>query len=77
MGARTVVQTVFIVNRENSQGVADRIIGSDFYVGDNSLPNLNTPCGANPTSSGVYYCGGKIGQYLGLYLPRQDCINIS
>ena len=56
-----------IINREDYVGGANRIIGTDLYVGDNSLPYLNTPCGANPQSSGVYSCGGKIGRYLGIY----------
>jgi len=75
MGARTVVETVFIVNREDCCSV--RIEGSDLYVGDNSTPNLNTACGVYPTSTGFFSCGGKIGQYLGLYKPSQDCLNIS
>ena len=54
-----------IINRE-VDGEVDRIIGTDLYVGDKSLPYENTPCGANPESSGVYSCGGKIGQYLGI-----------
>jgi hypothetical protein len=48
MGSKAVVQTVMIINREDHQEAADRIIGTDLYVGDNSLPYENTPCGANP-----------------------------
>jgi hypothetical protein len=54
-----------IINREDSY--IDRILGTDLYVGNSSEPYLNTPCGANPTTSGVYTCGGKIGRYLGIY----------
>jgi hypothetical protein len=36
MGSRAVVQTVLIINREDC--CAERIIGSDLYVGDSSLP---------------------------------------
>ena len=68
MGERTVVRTVMIIYRED--GSENRIIDTDLYVGDNSLPFLNTPCGAPPLSSGVYSCGGKIGKYLGLYKNR-------
>ncbi len=57
--------------------MSERIIGSDLYVGDNSLPNLNTACGANPQSSGVYSCGGKIGRYLGIFKPIRVVLNIS
>ena len=46
MGSKAVVQTVMIINRED--GSAERIIGTDLYVGDNSLPYQNTPCGAMP-----------------------------
>ncbi len=46
MGLKAVVQTVMIINREDYQ--ADRIVGTDLYVGDKSLPYENTPCGANP-----------------------------
>ncbi len=67
MGAQTIVQTVLIINREEFNAVDDRIIGSDFYVGDSSLPFNNTPCNVLPTKSGAYSCGGKIGRYLGLY----------
>jgi hypothetical protein len=56
-----------IINREDNQFARNRIIGSDLYVGNSSEPYLNTPCGANPTSSGVYSCGGKIGRFLGIY----------
>ncbi len=41
-------------------------------MGDNSLPYLNTACGAMPLSSGVYSCGGKIGKYLGIYKNKLD-----
>ena len=54
-----------IINREDC--CDERILYTDLYVGDNSLPYENTPCGANPESSGVYSCGGKIGKYLGIY----------
>jgi hypothetical protein len=64
-----------IINREDWG--AGRIIGSDLHVGDNSLPNLNEACGANPQSSGVYSCGGKIGRYLGLVKIIQEPLNIS
>jgi len=70
-----IVKTVIIVNREDM--VPERIIGSDLYVGDNILPYLNTACGANPRSSGVYSCDGKIGRYLGLYKPSIEVLNIS
>ena len=66
MGAKRIVKTVMIINRED-YNTQDRIIGSDLKVGDYSQqPNLNSACGANPQSSGVYSCGGKIGRYLGL-----------
>ncbi|MFN9903174.1 MAG: hypothetical protein ACK55Z_31260 [bacterium] len=68
MKVRTVVRTVMIINREDC--CDGRIVGTDLYVGDNSLPYLNTPCGALPKSSGVYSCDGKIGKYLGLYKNR-------
>ncbi len=42
MGAQTIVQTVLIINREEFNAVDDRIIGSDFHVGDSSLPFNNT-----------------------------------
>ena len=48
MGTKAVVQTVMIINREDNEESAARIIGTDLYVGDNSLPYENTPCGANP-----------------------------
>ena len=48
MGSTSVVQTVMIINRENYAALEARIIGTDLYVGDNSLPYENTPCGANP-----------------------------
>lgn len=65
MGAKRVVKTVMIINREDTQ--SGRIVGSDLRVGDNDdQPNLNLACGADPESSGVYSCGGKIGRYLGL-----------
>ncbi len=47
MGSKTVVQTVLIINREDNSyingsleqnDVEGRIIGSDLYVGENSLP---------------------------------------
>ena len=66
MGAQTTVETIMLINRDEDATVADRIIGSDFYVGDFSIAKNNTPCGANPQASGVYSCGGKIGKYLGL-----------
>ena len=56
-----------IINREENFG--HLIVGSDLYVGDNSLPYLNTACGAMPKSTGVYSCGGKVGRYLGLFRP--------
>ena len=36
MGSQAVVQTILIINREDM--CAERIIGSDLYVGDSSLP---------------------------------------
>jgi len=86
MVSKTVVHTVLIINTENTSyiggishqnDVEGRIKGSDLYVGDNSLPYQNTPCGANPQSSGVYSCGGKIGRYLGIYKKVQYYLNIS
>ena len=78
MGEQTVVQTVMIINREDGATNAARIIGSDLYVGNNSLPYLNTACGAMPQATGVYSCGGKIGRYLGLYKPSTATpLNIS
>ena len=59
MGAKTIVQTVLVIDYEMC--CTDRIFGTDLYVGDNSLPFMNTPCGASPLSSGVYSCGGKVG----------------
>jgi len=76
MGAKTTVVTIMLINRNDSAEYAARIIGSDFYVGDNSIAMNNTPCGANPQDSGVYSCGGKIGQYLGLVKSNSDIINI-
>ena len=38
MGAKNVVWTVLIINREDSC-CSQRLIGSDLYVGDSSLPN--------------------------------------
>ena len=76
MGAQTTVVTIMIINRDENVPIADRIIGSDFYVGDNSIAMNNTPCGANPQGSGVYSCGGKVGQYLGLVKSNYDFINI-
>jgi hypothetical protein len=66
LGAKTVVWTVIINNRDENSTVANRIIGSDLHVGDSSLPYENMACGALPTASGAYSCGGKIGRYLGL-----------
>ena len=71
-----MVKTVIIINRED-HNTQDRIIGSDLKVGDYSQPNLNTACGENPRSSGVYSCGGKIGRYLGLVKPGYEILNIS
>jgi hypothetical protein len=48
MIVKAVVQTVMIINREDTQENADKIIGTDLYVGDENLPYLNTPCGVNP-----------------------------
>jgi hypothetical protein len=45
-------------------------------VGDNINPYLNTKCNANPKSSGVYSCGGKIGKYLSLANSRKEYLNI-
>jgi len=70
-----MVKTVMIINREDYGEY--RIIGSDLKVGDNINPNLNTACGENPQSSGVYSCGGKIGRYLGLVKPTTEHLNIS
>ena len=56
---------VMIVSREEC--CIERLNGTDLYVGDSTMPGLNTPCGANPTSTGVYSCGGKVGKYLGIY----------
>jgi hypothetical protein len=64
-----------IINREDC--CSSRIISSDLRVGNYGLPVNNTPCGANPTSSGVYSCDGKIGRYLGIYKTIVDAFNIS
>jgi hypothetical protein len=70
------ISSVFIINRED--GWDYRIIGFDLYVGNNPLPKLNVACGANPMSSGVYSCGGKLGNYLGIYRPAaSDYLNIN
>jgi hypothetical protein len=61
MKAKRVVQDVMIINREDNAITAARIVGSDLYVGDSSLPQNNSKCNAMPQSSGVYSCGGKIG----------------
>ena len=66
MGAQTSVVTIMLINRDDVATYAAKIIGTDFYVGDNSIAKNNTPCGANPQGSGVYSCGGRVGQYLGL-----------
>ena len=61
-----MVEDVMIINFELPYDAKFNIIGSDLHVGDNEEPNLNTPCGADPKSSGVYSCGGKVGKYLGI-----------
>ena len=62
------VQDVIIINRgwEDAEGQRLRIIGTDLYVGDDTLTLNNTPCNANPTSTGVWSCGGLQGKYLGI-----------
>ena len=77
MGVRRVVQDVMIINREDWSGFANRIVGSDLYVGDSSSPQNNTKCNVMPQSSGVYSCGGKIGYYLGIYNSYRVITNIS
>ena len=61
----TVVRDVILINREDC--CPDNLIGSDFYVGFNSMPNWRNPrCNVFPIKSGVYDCGGKIGTHLGI-----------
>ena len=74
-GDRTKVMDVMIVSREDC--CIERLIGTDLYVGDSHIAGNNTPCGANPTSTGVYSCGGKVGKYLGIYKNIKENLNIS
>ena len=50
----------------------------DLYVGDDPVTLNNTPCNANPTSSGVWSCGGLQGKYLGIgKLIATEYLNIA
>jgi hypothetical protein len=73
--AAVTVQTVLLLNREDSC-CQDRVIGSDFYVGFNSVPNQNTRCNQNPQKSGAFTCGGLVGIYLGMSNNKHDYMNI-
>jgi len=46
MVSRRMVKTVMIINREDNY--EHLIIGTELYVGDNTIPYLNTDCNANP-----------------------------
>jgi hypothetical protein len=48
MGSKVVVQTVLIIVREDILWTADNIKGADLYVGNDGMPNNNTPCNALP-----------------------------
>ena len=48
IGSKAVVQTVLVIVRESPLWVADNIKGTDLYVGNDGMPNNNTPCGALP-----------------------------
>jgi hypothetical protein len=62
----SVVESVFLFNSEFRTDWALRIIGTDLFVGNDPDVSNNERCFANPTATGMYSCGGRVGTYIGL-----------